>query len=454
MDYRIVVKLTTMLNQLKQYIHENSLLQGKQKVLLAISGGIDSMVMLKLFIEMDSYPFAIAHCNFQLRGSESDEDQEFVRKIAIQSKREFYTINFDTLKYAKEKGLSIQMAARDLRYNWFSRLAKEHQWDRIAVAHNQDDIVETMFINLVRGTGIKGLSGIKPQSGITIRPLLFAGRAEIEEYAAKHEIKYREDSSNAEVKYKRNLIRHQILPLLKQLNPSVSETLIQESEIFSATWKVYQENIESLKKKIITKKERRILLSIAKLIELKVSPPLLFDMLSEYGFSYSVVKNIMSSVEGESGRKFYSTGFVLIKNREHLIIEANDEASSDQEFEIGEDQSEVSFPVKLSIIKIQPDENYSYPKTLSIASLDWEKLKFPLKLRHWKKGDYFYPLGLGGKKKLSDFFIDEKIDLLEKRKIWLLTSENKVVWIVGHRIDDRFKITAETETVLMLEIKD
>lgn len=443
-----------MLNQLKQYIHENFLLQDKHKVLLAISGGIDSMVMLKLFSEMNTYSFAIAHCNFQLRGNESREDQEFVKEMAIQSKREFYTVNFDTLKYAKEKGLSIQMAARELRYNWFSKLAEEHQWDRIAVAHNKDDIIETMFINLVRGTGIKGLTGIKPQSGKTIRPLLFASRAEIENYAAKHKIKYREDSSNAEVKYKRNLIRHRILPLFKRLNPSISETLIQESEIFSETWNIYQQNIESLKKQIVTKKERRIMLNIAKLVELNVSPPLLFDMLSEYGFSYSVIKNIVNSLEGESGRKFYSTSHILLKNRDHLIIEVNDEVSSDQEYEIREDQSEVDFPVKFSIIKTQRDDNYSCPKTLSIASLDRDKLKFPLTLRHWKKGDYFYPLGLGGKKKLSDFFIDEKIDLLEKRNIWLLTSENEVVWIVGQRIDDRFKITAKTKTVLMLEIKD
>ncbi len=443
-----------MLESFKHYIEENELAQEGQKLLLAISGGIDSMVMMHLFNELGNFPFAIVHCNFQLRGEESDKDQNFVRNMAEQNYKEFYTINFDTKQFALKNRISIQMAARELRYKWFLKLAKAHQFDRIAIAHNQDDIAETMIINLVRGTGIKGLTGIKPISGVTIRPLLFASRLEIENYAEQHAINFREDSSNAEVKYKRNLIRHKIMPLLQELNPSIRQTLSQETEIFSAAWNIYQRKIDSIKKVSFSKKGGRYLVDIHKLIKLKINSPLLYDVLSAFEFSYPVVKDIINSLNTEPGRRFYSTKYVLLKDREYLIIEKIDESSIEQTYEIREDLTEINFPVQLSINKFHRNNDFTYPKTASTASLDMDTLKFPLTLRHWQEGDFFYPLGMEGKKKLSDFFTDIKLDLLGKKRIWLLTSENEIVWILGHRIDNRFKITPQSQNIMQIEIID
>lgn len=442
-----------MLEQFQQYIQEHYLARNDQKLLLAVSGGIDSMVMMHLFSDLGKFNFAIAHCNFQLRGNESDEDQVFIKTYAEKFNKEFFTVNFNTQQYAAENRISIQMAARELRYTWFNKIATENQFDRVAVAHNQDDIVETLIINLTRGTGTKGLSGIQPSDGLIIRPLLFASRKDIETYAKQRNINFREDSSNAEVKYKRNLIRHRILPLFQQLNPSIRETLAQETEIFAATWDIYKKEIETLKKKSLSCKDDRYILSIAKLVELKISPPLLFDMLSEFEFSYSVIKDIFNSLHAEAGRRFFSSRFVLLKDRDTLIIEEIDESSAEETYQIEEDMNELHFPFHISLHKFVRNDDFIWPKIASTASFDLDKLNFPLTLRHWQDGDFFYPLGLRGKKKLSDFFIDEKIDLLGKKRIWLLTSGNDIVWVVGYRIDDRYKIKPQTRNIFMLELK-
>ena len=443
-----------MLEKFRQTIQEHRLCKPEHKILLAVSGGIDSMVMMHLYQQLGKFRLAVAHCNFQLRGEESQGDLEFVREEAEKSGLKFLSTNFHTREYAAENKLSIQMAARDLRYSWFLQLAEEHAFHRVALAHNLDDIIETTLINLARGTGLKGLTGIKPISGIFIRPLLFASREDISCYAKNNGIRYREDSSNAETKYKRNLIRHKIMPLLEQLNPSIRETFQQETEIFHATWDLYHQEIERLKKKILLKKGRRQLVKITSIKEEEISAPLLFEILSDFGFSYPVIKDIINSLEGEPGKRFYSSKYILIKDREYLILEENLIETTEESIEIYLNTEEINYPVNLLIHKLDREKDAAIPKSGTIASLDLEKLKFPLRLRHWQNGDYFYPLGLSGRKKLSDFFTDEKIDRIEKDRIWLLTSGKDIVWVLGYRIDNRFKITPSTKKILRLEIID
>ena len=291
-----------MLEKFRQTIQEHRLCKPEHKILLAVSGGIDSMVMMHLYQQLGKFRLAVAHCNFQLRGEESQGDLEFVREEAEKSGLKFLSTNFHTREYAAENKLSIQMAARDLRYSWFLQLAEEHAFHRVALAHNLDDIIETTLINLARGTGLKGLTGIKPISGIFIRPLLFASREDISCYAKNNGIRYREDSSNAETKYKRNLIRHKIMPLLEQLNPSIRETFQQETEIFHATWDLYHQEIERLKKKILLKKGRRQLVKITSIKEEEISAPLLFEILSDarhiFGEVHLQTANWFPSING------------------------------------------------------------------------------------------------------------------------------------------------------------
>jgi tRNA(Ile)-lysidine synthase len=441
-----------MLNKFIEFIEKNSLFKANQKILLAVSGGIDSVAMTYLF-KAANFDFAIAHCNFQLRGKDSDYDQEFVRNLALLFGKEFYTVNFDTKIFATNKGISIQMAARELRYEWFEKIANAHKFSRIAIAHNRDDIVETFIINIARGTGIEGLTGIKPKQGKIIRPVLFASRADISDFISSKKIIFREDSSNADIKYQRNLIRHKILPLLKEINPSFAETVIQETEIFNATNAIYNKEIVKIKKSLTIKEFPHTVLSIDKILSHGIIAPILYDLLNEYGFSYAVVKDILHSIESQSGKKFYSEHFVILKDRDTLIIKENTDTNQDNLFFINEECSELNIPIKLTFKHFRREADFIATKSQDNINLDYGKLKFPLLLRHWNKGDYFYPLGLGGRKKLSDYFTNQKINLFDKENIWLLMSGDDIVWIIGWQIDERFKITDQTENILSICLK-
>lgn len=431
------------------FIGQNRLIERGQKLLLAISGGVDSMVMFDLFLKA-GFDFAVAHCNFQLRGSESDGDEEFVKNEVQKYGIVLHTRRFDTLGFAREKGISIEMAARELRYAYFGELAESFGYNRIATAHHQDDVIETFFLNLLRKTGIRGLSGIKPQSGNLIRPMLFTGRDTIARYALQNNIPYRNDSSNDTTEYKRNLLRHNILPLFEEVYPAYRQNILSGINHLKEAEEVYLSAISHEKGKVVETVDGNFSIDINGLKESPFAKTLLFEILSEFGFNPVVVEEVFGSLEVESGKKFFSSTHRVIKDREKLIVTPITE-KSEAVYYIEEEDIELFAPLTLEIGKFAR-QGYVIPVSPEIASLDFDKLSFPLVLKKWQPGEYFVPLGLNGLKKLSDFFVDEKFSIAEKESTWILYSAGKVAWVVDHRIDDRFKITPETRMVYRIKL--
>lgn len=433
-----------MLQKLKTHIQDNlSFLIGK-KLLLAVSGGIDSMVLVDLFSKMD-FEIAVAHCNFQLRGAESDGDEEFVEIQSLKFKVQSFIKRFETEKFVEEKKLSIQQSARVLRYDWFEEIQTNEGFDYLLTAHHLDDSLETFLINFTRGTGIEGLTGIPQINGKIVRPLLIFSRDEIEKYAIENSILWREDSSNASDKYFRNKIRHQIVPILKELNPSLLDSFEQTAKNLQQTQQIAQQDIAQQWNKISTTVGEDILLSIDKIKSLAQYPAYLYAWLQPFGFS--AWEDITALVEAQSGKQILSQNYRLIKDRTHLIL-TKIETKSEQEYFLSETDFEIDFPLKLSIC------NQSYISTPSSTSIfvDKEKLKFPLVLRKWKEGDYFYPSGMQGKKKVSKFFKDEKFSLVEKENTWLLCSDDAIVWVINHRADQRFVATVKTKNIININL--
>ncbi|MGD2034804.1 MAG: tRNA lysidine(34) synthetase TilS [Bacteroidales bacterium] len=442
-----------MLDRFTSYVADNNLFTKEQRVLSAVSGGIDSVVMLYLMTDA-GFQCDIAHCNFQLRGAESDEDENFVRTLASEFKLKCHVKRFDTIDYSNKKKISVQMAARELRYNWFHELGTKFRYDCIAIAHNRDDLVETMLINLSRGTGLKGLTGIKPKQSSIVRPLLYASRDEIEFYAGKQRIAYREDSSNEDIKYRRNLIRHRIIPEFEKLNPSFKDTLIQESGIFSSAYRIYKRELEKIEKAISIEDPERKILSVPKILSLRVTPEILHDMLDQYGFSYSTIQNVCKVLKGAPGKLFYSENYILLKDRETIIIEAFKNKSDDEIVELANGTMEINYPLHLRFIQKMRNKDFIVPVEKRTIAVDSDRLSYPLKLRKWQKGDFFYPLGMNHKQKLSDYFINNKINRLDKERIWILTSGNDVLWIIGHQIDNRFKVTSNTKNLMLIALEE
>jgi tRNA(Ile)-lysidine synthase len=426
------------------------LFEPNQKILLAVSGGIDSMVMLYLF-EKSGFDYGIVHCNFQLRGDESDQDEEFVKKqVLIHGVSSFFK-RFDTEEYAQINGISIEMAARDLRYEYFEKIRIEHHYDFIATAHHSDDLIETFFLNLSRKTGIKGLTGIKDKSGKIIRPLLFASRDEIEKFASENYIEFREDSTNSEVFYQRNFLRHRILPLFSELNPSFKKNILASIENLKDAETVYSGFFETEKQKVIENATDSQIIDIEKLRKSEHPKILLLEILTAFNFNPSVTEEVFQSLESESGKQFYSKTHRLVKDREKLFVSEITEKEN-RIFYIEAGDIELFAPFGINIEKL-PGKDFKIRKEKNMACLDFEKLEFPLLIRKWQQGDYFQPLGMSGFKKVSDFLIDEKIPVHEKENTWLLCSGNKIVWIIGHRIDNRFKIRPETKNIFKIEIQ-
>ncbi|MBT3384480.1 MAG: tRNA lysidine(34) synthetase TilS [Prolixibacteraceae bacterium] len=439
-----------MLDRFLNNVEEKRLFESNQKVLLAISGGIDSMVLLHLF-EKSGFDYGIAHCNFQLRGNESDLDEEFVRKqVLIHGVPAFFE-KFDTEEYAKLSGISIEMAARELRYDFFEKIRIENNFDFIVTAHHQDDLIETFFLNLSRKTGIKGLTGIKVKSRKIIRPLLFADRVEIENYASLNYIDFREDSSNNEVVFQRNFLRHKILPLFSELNPAFKKNILASIENLKDAEKVYSGFLSSEKAGVIVKNKNETEIKIQALIKSSFPKILLLEILSEFNFNATVVDEIFKSLSTESGKQFFSKTHRLVKDRNSLFVSTIKE-NGDKIYYIEKDDIELFEPLDISIEKF-PSENFQIVKEPSVACLDLDQIEFPLLIRKWQQGDYFQPLGMTGFKKISDFFIDQKIPIHEKENTWILCSGKKIVWIMGHRIDNRFKINDQTNNILKIEIK-
>ncbi|MDP4226069.1 MAG: tRNA lysidine(34) synthetase TilS [Bacteroidota bacterium] len=438
-----------MIREFQNFIDKNQLFDRKQKILLTVSGGIDSISMLHLFHKV-GIDIGVAHCNFMLRGEESDEDEIFVRNMAAMLAVPFYVIRFNTWEYARQEGISIEMAARDLRYKWFEEIRVQYKYDYIATAHNLNDVVETFFLNIVRGTGIKGLTGIKPKSNHLIRPMLFASRRQIEAYCLEHDLHFREDSSNASVKFSRNKIRHLILPVLEKINPNFLQTAVENIQRLSETEQIYFSKVGEVKKQVCFEKEGSFYIDLNKMKEIEPQSSYLYEFLVPFNFSRDNVAEIVEAMDGIPGKQFFSSTHRLLKDRNYLII-TGIKKQADLKYYIDEGMTLINGPVKLKLRVIKKEEGFKLPLNSQIACLDYDRITFPLILRHWQKGDYFRPLGMKDIKKLSDYFIDSKLSLIEKEQAWLLTSENKIVWIVGRRLDDRYKITDRTQNILVIE---
>ncbi|MCK4662226.1 MAG: tRNA lysidine(34) synthetase TilS [Bacteroidales bacterium] len=432
-----------------QFIKNNNLFKITDKILLAVSAGIDSVVMADIFFK-SKIVCSIAHCNFHLRDNEANEDEIFVKNLAEQYKMPFYKIDFNTKEFAKQHNLSLQMAARDLRYEWFEKIRKENDYQHIAIAHNKNDSIETFLINIARGTGIKGLTGIKPKSGKIVRPVLFAYREDIEKYAKENSIEYREDSSNKSLKYHRNKIRHQLIPIFKEINPNFEQSITDTIQNLKETDKIFNSYIEIIISELIEYKDDTWLIKIESLKKLEPLHTYLFEILKPFAFSKQTIRDISNSFDKISGKTFFSDNFKLIKDRNYLIIKKIED-KAEKTYLIEDKIKEINEPVKLKISLINKSKDFKISSNPDIAYLDYEKLFFPLSLKKWGKGDKFIPLGMKTSKKLSDFFIDNKLSIYEKENTWILLSNGKIVWIIGYRIDDRFKITEKTRKILIIE---
>jgi tRNA(Ile)-lysidine synthase len=444
-----------MYQEFLKYNKENNLFDpNKDKILLAVSGGIDSMVMVDLFRRLNCN-YAIAHCNFHLRGEESMRDERFVTDYATKHNITLYKQEFDTFTYMEENKKSLEMSARDLRYDWFEKIVNEHGFTLLATAHHGDDSAETFLINLLRGTGIAGLHGILPKSNNIIRPLLFTSRRKINEYAQKHNIEHIEDSTNKDNKYTRNKIRNEIIPVLREISPNFDIIIRKDIERLRETEQVFREVIEKTEKEILINKNGVIEIELSKVKALKPIHIYMYEILSEYGFNETNINSICEAIDdnNSSGKQFYSENYRLIIDRNHLLITRTEkEKTIKQDYLLYDYQTNISSPISLHQEILRDLKFIKIQKSKSIAMLDYDKLRFPLTLRHWKNGDYFIPFGFNGKQKLSDYFSNNKFSLLQKESQWLLCSGEDIVWVVGERIDDRFKITDKTQTIYKLEL--
>ncbi|MCT4602174.1 MAG: tRNA lysidine(34) synthetase TilS [Marinifilum sp.] len=440
-----------MFRKLVRFVEEENLFYRDEKILVAVSGGIDSVVLLHLLQKME-VECAVAHCNFHLRAKESDGDFEFVKSLAKKNNIPFYSKDFDTKAYADTHKISIEMAARELRYEWFNQILELENYQYIAVGHHADDVAETVLINLVRGTGIHGLTGIKSKLGRVIRPLLPFTRKELEEYAESEELNYREDSTNKETDFVRNKIRHQIIPILEKINPSIRKTMSENVQRFHEVEQIYNDVIEENRLHLVFERENQLLISISRLQELPSPSSHLFEILSPYGFHHRDVRMITKSLESISGKRFFSSTHQLLRDRKYLILSQLEENDTN-EYLLEEKSGLIEFPFEMEVSFIDRKPGFKFPLNSQIACLDADKLKFPLSLRKWQKGDSFRPIGMKGNKKISDFFIDQKFSLQDKENAWLLLSGDRIAWVVGHRLDDRFKITEATAKIFRLEVK-
>lgn len=436
-----------MLTKFQNYIEQNHLINKGDRILVALSGGVDSMVLAEL-LRRCGYNITFAHCNFHLRGKESDGDEQFVREYSERVGVKLFVRQFDTLEYVETQKVSVEMAARELRYAWFNDMINA-SGQLLALAHHADDQIETFFINLMRGSGIKGLKAMQPRNGLYIRPLLWASREEIRQFAIENGIQWREDSTNNDTVYLRNKIRHDLMPVFDSIKPEAREKILESVNHLASENQLYRELLKEKLSQIET--VDGVLHRIDKQqfackdAERHV-PTLLFEWLRDFGFSFSQCESILASLDSEPGKEFYSANYQLVIEKDTIDI----------------------FPIELTDNLLTPGLSYSKQSVRTthalsllitdnpnIAQLDFDKLKFPLRVRHWWHGDRFHPLGLKGTKLVSDFFNDNGFTTFQKRNTQIITdSEGEIVWIVGHRIDDRFKITDKTKTIYEIKFGD
>jgi len=436
-----------MLHELRQFISEKQLFSPEDKILLTVSGGIDSIVLFDLFLKA-GYSFAVAHCNFSLRGDESDKDEEFVSDLAIRNGISFHVKRFDTSSFASNNALSIQMAARELRYAWFEELAETFNYARIATAHQLNDIIETTMINLSRGTGIAGLHGIPEKNGKIIRPLLSSSRNSIRSYAEENQLEWREDSSNIEEKYARNLIRHQVVPALKKINPNLEEVFKQNTERFKGTEQLFKHHIQEYRKQLVVPVFNGHSISISSIDATPAPFTILTELLLPFGFNFATIQTIYKNRFQASGASYYSPTFLLQKDRQDWILTSIEQIAA-FEFPVYP-ESTLTVPtgtIHFQTISIESFKGFSNAQ--NIAYIDADKLDWPLTIRNWQDGDKFYPFGMQGMKKVSDFLIDLKVPVSQKKKISILTNKDEILWIVGFRTDKMYKITDSTKKILI-----
>ena len=436
-----------MLQKFKQHIADSFPFLKDKKLLIAISGGVDSVVLTRLFLEL-GYSIALAHCNFKLREKESDLDESFVIELGNKLKLKTFTTQFKTQQFSEENKLSTQVAARDLRYKWFKELLKENHFDYILTGHHADDNLETFLINLTRGTGLEGLTGIPATNGNVVRPLLVFSRDEILAYAKENQIDWREDQSNSETKYLRNKIRHTVIPTLKEINPNLLKSFEKTSGFLQESEQIIKNKIKELRLEVITQEKSNIKIDIEKLQKLPNVKAYLYHLLKDYGFTeWNDINDLLIA---QSGKQVFSKTHRLLKDRTFLILSESKTIPSDQEgnlYVIQENEFEINEPISL---KLEPISKIGERKDNCIY-VDGDLLKFPLSIRKWQHGDYFYPSGMRGKKKLSKYFKDEKFSLLEKENSWLLcNSGNEIIWIVGKRQDNQFLATNKTTNILKI----
>jgi len=439
-----------MINRFRDFIQDNNLCVKGSIVLLAVSGGADSVLMTHLFIK-SGYKCGIAHCNFGLRGKESDSDESFVRQLAQDFGIPFYSKLFDTEGMAKSKGISIQMAARELRYKWFEELTIREKFDVIAVATHQTDQLETILINQLRGSGLSGIQGILPVRGAVIRPMLFATADEIRDYCFLQNIEFRSDSSNAEDHYIRNRIRHHVLPVLKKINPSVEATFNNNALHLREINNLYEYFISSARKELLKENAHGFRIDIDELKKFPVRDTLLYELLHPFGYNISQVKNIYASLDGISGKIFETSTHRLFKDRKSLFIRTKNGNQPPVEVIIEQNTDEIKQAVNLRFSKISSSD-IPLKSDAGIALLDKDKLQFPMILRKWQDGDVFCPFGMKGSKKISDFLIDCKVPLQEKDHTFVLVSAGQIVWLVGLRIDNRYRVDKETKDIFRIEL--
>lgn len=434
----------------RSFIAQHNLFTAGDKLLIAVSGGVDSVVLCEL-CQQGGYTFEIAHCNFQLRGDESSRDEKFVQALGAKYNVKVWINHFDTTAYAASKKISIQEAARELRYGWFNELLADGRngLSFLLTAHHLDDSIETSMMNFFKGTGIAGLRGILPQQGKIIRPLLFAGKQDLHDFARDHFLQWVEDSSNGSDKYTRNYFRHQVIPFIQKIYPGAEKNLAQNLGRFRDTELLYHQALAGHKKKLLTVKGNEVQIPVLKLQQAVPFATILYEIISDFGFSSSQTGEVAALLESGSGRYVQSPTHRIIRNRAWLIIVPikTEEASV-----VPVDQPGLyHFPAGSLLLERQPVKELKAAVSMNIACVDAAAIHFPLVLRPWKTGDYFYPLGMQKKKKLARFFIDQKLSLPEKENTWVLEMNNKIIWVVGRRIDDRFKIKEGTKEIVKIE---
>jgi tRNA(Ile)-lysidine synthase len=429
----------SFIESFRSFIRQNGLFTTAQRLLIAVSGGIDSVVLCELCKEC-GYDFEIAHCNFQLRGEESNRDEEFVKALGQKYNVRVWIEKFDTQTYLEANKLSVQEAARELRYNWFLRLlnAQENKLDVLLTAHHLDDAVETSLMNYFKGTGIAGLRSILPRQQQIIRPLLFTGREEIMQFASASQLQWVEDSSNESDKYSRNFLRHNIIPAIRQLYPQAIENMQRNLARFRDTELLYQQAVDLHKKKLLVVNGEEIYIPVLKLKQAIPLNAIVHEIIRPYGFTAAQIQEVIALLDSSSGRYVYSSSHRIIRNRNWLIITAA--KASSPSLIIIDGPGDIVFPGGMITVSKTFSADGKPDASSSVACIDASMIEFPLTLRPWKNGDYFYPLGMRKKKKLSRFFIDQKMSVTEKENTWVIESNKKIIWVVGRRLDDRFRM--------------